>query len=381
MQIDILPDLGSVNPQQWDALNPTGNPFLRHAFLHSLERSGCVGADSGWQPCHILLRDDAGELRGAMPLYAKSHSYGEYVFDWAWARAYQGTGQHYYPKLVSAVPFSPVTGPRLLTDGDEASARLLLQAAIQLAADYSSLHVLFPDAPTTDWLAQQDLLIREGLQYHWNNREYRDFDDFLSHFASRKRKQVKRERREAQAEGMQIECLEGADIQPVHWDAMYRFYRATIDSKGAIPYLNRRFFHMLGESMPESCVLFLARQDGDYVAGALNLRGPQGLYGRYWGSLGDFPNLHFELCYYQGIEYCISRGLSRFEAGAQGEHKIARGFLPEKTYSAHWLAHAGFRDAVADFLTRERTGMDMLADDLRTHAPFRQCPPPEFEDQ
>lgn len=372
MHIEYLDSLVGIAAADWNALDPTGNPFLRHEFLHALEASGCVGPGTGWLPRHVaLFEGDA--LQAALPLYEKSHSYGEYVFDWAWAEAYRRAGLDYYPKLVSAAPFSPVTGPRLLTGGYPEQQPALLQAALALAnTGYSSLHTLFCPPDESAVLENAGLLIREGVQFHWRNAGYRDFDDFLDRFSSRKRKQVRKERREALAGELTVECLQGREIAAAHWDVFYRFYLATIRKKGAMPYLTRGFFHELGERLPEACVLFLARQGDDYVAGALSLRSEHALYGRYWGSLDEFPGLHFELCYYQGIDYCIREGLARYEAGAQGEHKIARGFLPVATYSAHWLAHPQFRRAVADFLRRERVGLARYRAELEVLSPFKR---------
>jgi hypothetical protein len=310
-----------------------------------------------------------------VPFYAKGHSYGEYVFDYGWADAYERAGGRYYPKLLNAVPFTPVPGPRLLVHpaAPPQARKHLIAAMVELAERrrISSVHVNFPEPGDAEALAEQGFLQRVGQQFHWSNEGYRDFDDFLSALNSRKRKAVKKERREALAPGLEIEVLTGADLKPQHWDAFYRFYLATSDRKWGSAYLNRKFFALIGERMPEKVVLVMARRGGKYVAGALNLLGKDTIYGRNWGSYGDYKFLHFECCYYRAIEFAIAHGLKRVEAGAQGPHKIQRGYLPVPTYSAHWLPDPGFRRAVAQFLARERDMVERKIDALSEYSPFR----------
>jgi predicted N-acyltransferase len=377
MKTGILGRIADVPPEAWNALVPTDNPFLRHEFLNALELSGSVGGDSGWQPCHLLARRNDGSVAGAVPLYLKTHSYGEYVFDFAWAQTAARTGHRYYPKLVAAVPFSPVTGPRLLLAADDERASVaeaLLLTARHLADDHgaSSIHWLFTHDADTAWLETRGYLRREGMQYHWSNPGYRDFEDFLSAFTADKRKKLKRERRRVAEAGIELEMLAGTDITSTLWDHYYDFYMATIDAHGGTAYLTRDFFHRLGAALPQSTRMVVARRAGQPIAGALFLEGEQSLYGRYWGAREPHPGLHFETCYYTAIEYCIARGLKRFEAGAQGEHKLARGFLPTPTHSAHWLRHEGLARAVADFLRRERNGLTHVMDELSEHAPFKR---------
>jgi predicted N-acyltransferase len=380
MYITVVDSIERVAPGDWDALSGGHNPFICHAFLAALERSGCVGAASGWLPQHLLIHDGGARGRtlvGAVPVYLKSHSYGEYVFDWAWASAYERAGLDYYPKLVVAVPFTPVTGPRLLTSPGKRRSdtkRALVSAVLALAreAQVSSLHWLFVPAQDVPMLAQAGHMRRSGCQFHWRNPGYQSFEQLLSEFSSAKRKKIRQERRYVRDAGVKVEIITGADIKTAHWDTFHRFYESTIHRYGAIPYLNRDFFFELGESMSEHVVLALARQHGAYIAGALNLRGQDTLYGRYWGSERHVNGLHFEVCYYSAMEYCIARGLSRFEAGAQGEHKLARGFRPTTTYSAHWLSHAEFGRAIGSYLERERIGVDRYIDELNGHSPFRQ---------
>jgi len=348
--------------------------FVRR--LHALEASGSVGAEAGWQPQHLVVPDAQGGLRGAVPLYLKSHSYGEYVFDWGWAEAYERAGGRYYPKLQSSIPFTPVTGPRLMVrpDADAATIRsALIAGLLELARRYgvSSLHVTFPPHGEWEQLGAAGFLQRTGLQYHWENRGYGSFDDFLAALSSRKRKTIRKERRRVAESGLTLRALTGGDLAPRHWDAFYRFYLATSDRKWGRPYLNRDFFRRLGETMAEQVVLILAEDRGRPVAGALNLRGDEALYGRNWGALGDYRFLHFEACYYRAIDFAIAEGLARVEAGAQGEHKVQRGYLPVETYSAHWIADTGFREAVAGFLRRERLQVAHEIDALSGYGPFR----------
>jgi predicted N-acyltransferase len=337
-----------------------------------------VGHGTGWRPKPLLLLDH-GELIGAIPIYRKDHSYGEYVFDFAWANAAVRAGIGYYPKLVVAVPFSPVTGPRLLVAAAadrESVAGKLVEAALTLAQEQSasSLHWLFTNQADTVSLEARGFHRRTGVQFHWSNPGYRDFDDFLSSFSADKRKKLKRERRAVREAGIEMEMLAGKEVSSALWDQYYEFYRATIEWHGGHPYLTRDFFHRLAETMPHSVRLVVARRGKVCIAGALFLEGEITLYGRYWGARERHPGLHFETCYYTAIEHCIARGLRRFEAGAQGEHKLARGFVPVPTASVHWLGHAGLNQAVADFLARERRGMAQIIDELGEHAPFKKLP-------
>lgn len=358
----VVAGLAEVPAESWDACAGADNPFLGHAFLEALEESGSATAKTGWLPQHLLIEDSGGRLVAAAPLYLKSHSYGEYVFDWGWAEAYQRAGGRYYPKLQCAVPFTPVPGPRLLVrpDAPEGTEAALIEMLVEVAhrRGVSSLHVTFPTEAQWRALGAAGFLQRQGQQFHWVNRGYRDFEDFLDALASRKRKQIRRERRDALAGGILVRVLTGKEITTRHWDAFFRFYRATSDRKWGDPYLTRRFFDLLGERLSDRVALVMAEKDGALVAGALNLIGREALYGRNWGCLGDFPFLHFECCYYQAIEFAIARGLARVEAGAQGPHKIQRGYLPVPTYSAHWIADPALGRAVADFLRRETRSVE-----------------------
>jgi hypothetical protein len=380
MHVSIAEDLSAVRPDDWNLIAGSDNPFIRYEFLRALEQTRCVGADAGWLPRHILLHDKApgaGALLGAVPLYLKTHSFGEYVFDWSWAHAYERAGLAYYPKLVATVPFTPVTGPRLLVanGGDRDDVRrALIEGAHELARRYrvSSLHWLFTTEADTRALESARMMRRVGCQFHWTNRGYRDFADYLDTFTSAKRNKIKRERRYVREAGIELETRSGADMTDALWQTLYKFYHSTVQLHGASAYLTRAFFHELGSTLPDSVRVTLARQGTEYIAGALNLRGRNSLFGRYWGCSKALHSLHFETCFYTPIEYCIAEGIERFEAGAQGEHKLTRGFAPTPTYSAHWLSHARFNDAVGDFLARERDGMEYYMDELNEHLPFKQ---------
>ncbi len=352
------------------------NPFIAHAFLLALERSRSVGGRSGWTPAHVLVEEAGGRLVAAAPTYLKSHSQGEYVFDHGWADAYQRAGGRYYPKLQVAVPFTPVTGRRLLVAPDAASgARETLIAglrALREAAGASSIHVTFPDADDMEALRRAGFVARTGEQFHFINEGYRDFDDFLAALASRKRKAIKRERRDALGDGIAVELLNGNDIKSEHWDAFFAFYMDTGSRKWGRPYLTREFFDRVGAAMASRILLVMAKRAGRWIAGAINFIGDDALYGRNWGAIEERPFLHFEICYYQAIEFAISRGLKRVEAGAQGEHKLARGYRPVPTYSAHEFADPRFQRAVADYLTRERAAVDEAIADYAEHLPFRR---------
>lgn len=364
--------VSDLSAAQWDACAGGGNPFVSHAFLAALEQSGSVGPGTGWQPAPILIEDAAGQLVGALPAYLKSHSQGEYVFDHGWAEAWQRAGGQYYPKLQIAAPFTPVPGPRALAQSDDVARQLIAAAeALTDQNDLSSAHATFVAADQLELFQAADWLIREGIQYHWFNDGYRDFDDFLAALSSRKRKAIRKERAAAQA-GLNIRALRGAEIEDAHWDAFWHFYQDTGARKWGRPYLTRGFFSEIGATMGDQILLFLAERDGVPIAGALNFLGSDALYGRYWGCTEDVPFLHFELCYYRAIEEAIALGLPRVEAGAQGEHKLARGYVATPTYSAHYIPHPGFRAAVTDFLARERRAVARDIDYLGELTPFRK---------
>jgi predicted N-acyltransferase len=369
LTLRVVETLSGVPRDQWNAL-AGGHPFLRHEFLHALHETGCASEKTGWVPQYITLWRD-GRLAGAMPLYLKSHSRGEYVFDWAWADAYYRHGLEYYPKLLSAIPFSPVTGPRLLAPSRSTRQRLAA-AAIELAKSTSSLHVLFPPGDDASDLEERGMMLRRGVQFHWRNEAYGTFEDFLSRLSHDKRKKIRQERRKVRDAGVVLKRLVGAGISAEHWRFFTRCYNGTYRAHHSTPYLNQAFFERLGEVMPEHVLMVVAELDGKPVASALNIFGPEALYGRYWGSVGYVPNLHFETCYYQAIEFCIERRIGIFEGGAQGEHKLARGFSPVETCSAHWLKHPGFADAIEKFLDRESAGVERYIDELTERSPFRK---------
>ncbi len=368
----IADGVAGLDAAQWDACAGADNPFVSHAFLSALEMSGSVGRGSGWQPLPVLIHGSDGVLEGAVPAYAKSHSQGEYVFDHGWAEAFMRAGGDYYPKLQIAVPFTPVPGPRLLMR-DSANAPKLIAAieAVVRENELSSAHATFVEEGQLEHFRAADWLIRTGTQFHWANRGYASFDDFLGDLSSRKRKAIRKERAGAQ-QGLEVVRLPGDQITPEHWAAFWRFYQDTGARKWGQPYLTRQFFPLLAETMPERIMLILALRGGKPIAGALNLIGTDALYGRYWGCTEDVPFLHFELCYYQAIEAAIELGLSRVEAGAIGEHKLARGYLPVPTYSAHYIANPGFRRAVEDFLVRESRAVERDIDHLSEFAPFKK---------
>ena len=379
LTLTLHQEIAAVPAAEWDACAGADNPFVSHAFLSAVEESGSATARTGWLPQHAVLRDASGRVVAAAPMYAKSHSYGEYVFDQGWAQAFEQAGGRYYPKLQVASPFSPVPGPRLLVrpDAGVAASTLALALASALAQacrelELSSVHVTF--CTEQDWTTLGDAgwLQRIGAQFHWENAGYASFDDFLAALASRKRKSIRRERRDAQASGLEFLTLRGPEISRRQWHAFYEFYTSTVDRKWGSAYLTPQFFPLLAQRLGERVVLMLALHHGAPVAGALNLAGTDTLYGRNWGCRGEWPFLHFELCYYRAIDFAIAHGLKRVEAGAQGEHKIQRGYLPRPTFSAHWIAHAGLRRAVAHFLDAERPArlaeMEALADE---YSPFR----------
>jgi predicted N-acyltransferase len=385
--VRIEPDITSLDAAKWDACaNPDSssaaqdrpyNPFISHAFLSAMEESGSATAETGWAPQHLVLDDGSGGILACMPCYLKSHSQGEYVFDYGWADAFERAGGRYYPKLQASVPFTPVTGRRLLVphaDDAEMRERYLLNASATLLDRYqaSSLHLTFLTRGEWERAGQAGLLRRTDQQFHWFNQGYGNFDDFTASLTSRKRKLIRRERRGACAEGISIRLLTGNDLTEAHWDAFFAFYTDTGARKWGHPYLTREFFSLVGQSMADRILLILCERAGQPIAGALNFIGGDTLYGRYWGCVEDHPFLHFEACYYQAIEYAISHGLERVEAGAQGQHKLARGYLPQTTYSAHMIADPSLRSAVESFLIRERDYVEMENQELARFSPYRK---------
>jgi predicted N-acyltransferase len=384
--IRVVSDLGEIDAAEWDSLvarstQPT--PFLKHAFLHALHETDCAAPESGWSPQYLTLWRATGNgdgsndvLVGAAPLYVKGHSYGEYVFDWAWANAYADHGLQYYPKLLVAVPFTPVEGSRLIADDAQARARLL-EALLVVAKDngMSSLHVLFPSTEEAAQLADAGLLMREGVQFHWTNEGYADFEHFLSALEAKKRKNIRAERRKVAQAGISFRHVRGQEISDADWELFSRCYRQTYLEHRSTPYLNHDFFLRIGATMPEHLLLIVAQREGRDIAASLLVVDEHPtrstLYGRYWGALEHHPCLHFETAYYQSLEWCIANGIRTFEGGAQGEHKMARGFMPVRTQSAHWLARNDFADAIERFLARERPGIRAYVDELNDHSPFR----------
>ena len=377
MHIKVIKQLDQITATDWNRLQGASNPFLRHEFLLALEQSGCVEPDKGWLPQHLALYDDHDTLLSAVPLYLKNHSWGEYIFDWAWANAYMRAGIDYYPKLTAAIPFTPAAGNRLLLHPDADADVVCMQlsaAAIELAKQHqaSSLHWLFTTEEEKQLLSEQGLLSRRSFQFHWHNNDYKQFDDFLEGMSSRKRKKIRRERRyvtEADIELVRIPAIEATDE---HWNQFYQFYLRTIMLHGATPYLNERFFKQIGNTMADAVHLLFAQHQHQTIAGALFLEGEDTLYGRYWGSNDDYHSLHFETCYYAPIEYCIKKGLKHFEAGAQGRHKLARGFLPTETHSAHWLSEPQFSHAISDYLKYEGQGVENEINELEQCSPYKQ---------
>jgi predicted N-acyltransferase len=378
--VTVSPSIAEIDAAAWDACaNPDAarfNPFVSHAFLRALEAAGTLGRRAGWLPQHLVLDDGAGGIAACAPCYVKSHSQGEYVFDFGWAEAYERAGGRYYPKLQCAVPFTPVPGSRLLVrpgPNRDRNELTLAAGAIRFAErlGVSSLHITFLTEGEWQRLSPLGFLRRMDQQFHWHNRGHCSFDDFLASLVSRKRKTLRKERAEALSGGLTIDWLSGRDISEAHWDAFFAFYMETGSRKWGRPYLNRRFFSLLGQAMADRCLLVMARRGRRYIAGALNLIGGDCLYGRYWGAIEHWPSLHFELCYYQAIAFAIGRGLERVEAGAQGEHKLARGYLPMPTYSLHWIADRSLRDAVARYLEAERAHAEAERLALAALAPYR----------
>jgi uncharacterized protein len=382
--LTVHPSIAEIPATEWDACAGETNPTLSHTFLQAMEESGSATARSGWAPQHLSL-SDKGRVVGIVPLYLKSHSYGEYVFDYGWADAYERAGGNYYPKALSGVPFTPVPGPRLLVapDAPPDTKSALIAGLVEFTRQrgISSLHVNFPEDSDAETLFEAGFLKRMGQQFHWTNDGYKNFGDYLAALNSRKRKAVNKERREAMAPGLEIDVLTGTDLQPRHWDAFYRFYLATSDRKWGSAYLNRKFFALIGERMADKIVLVMARHGQEYVAGAFNILGKETIYGRNWGSYGDYKMLHFECCYYRAIEFAIDHGLKRVEAGAQGPHKLQRGYLPVPTYSAHYIPDPNFRRAVAQFLAREREMVEEKIEHLaENYSPFRHVDGEAAED-
>jgi predicted N-acyltransferase len=372
----IVSSLSEIGQARWDglvALQDNANPFLSFAFLHALHESGSATPETGWQPQYIALYDAADGLAAALPLYVKGHSYGEYVFDWAWANAYQEHGLDYYPKLLSAIPFTPVAGPRLLARDARARAALVdVLVKTQKATEVSSTHVLFPPDEEAKQLADAGFMLRSGVQFHWMNAGYATFDDFLATLEQKKRKNIRAERRKVREAGVSLRRVRGRDITDEEWRFFTRCYRNTYSEHFSKPYLNLDFFRRIGKTMPDNLLLVIAERDGHPIAASLVVHDATTLYGRYWGALEHVPCLHFEAAYYQPLEFCIEQGIQVFEGGAQGEHKMARGFLPTRTWSAHWLAHPSFADAVERFLEREAGGIDDYIDELNDRNPFRK---------
>ncbi len=376
MKLAVHASVDEIPAAHWNALNPEGDPFLRHEFLAALEHNQCVGPRFGWRPRHLAVRD-AERLLGVMPLYEKDNSYGEFVFDFAWADAYQRHGARYYPKLVSAIPYTPATGRRLLVAEGTDQRRVigtLVDGAQALAAELgaSSLHWLFVTPEQNLQLRALGLMERVGCQYHWRNRGYAGFETFLEALTSKRRKNIRRERRLVREAGIRIQVLHGPEVSDAQWKQFAYFYAKTFRERYSLPTLNESFFKEVGRTLGRRVILVLAHDDAECVAGALLYRGGSVLYGRHWGCLRDYDSLHFEVCFYQGIEYCIREGLQRFEPGAQGEHKIWRGFMPTLTYSQHWIAHPGFGAAIGEFLEKEKPAILDYAKTLTEGSPYRR---------
>lgn len=385
----IVDNLADIHPTHWDALtnqHAEANPTLKHAFLQSLIDAGCTTADSGWLPQFLTLwqgdnqAQQQAALIGAVPLYVKGHSYGEYIFDWAWAEVYEHTGRNYYPKLLAAVPFTPCTGTRLMAK-TTADRERLIQGLLQIAkhSETSSLHILFPTEVEQSQLQAQGFLTRTAVQFHWQNRNldgkpYTSFEDFLTAFSHDKRKKIKQERRKVNEAGIDFQHLIGRDIQDSDWDFFTECYQRTYHEHHSTPYLNRDFFNLIGKRMPENLLLIIARRENKPIAAALNLFNRHTLFGRYWGCHEYHPGLHFETCYYQALTFCIARGIQTFEGGAQGEHKLARGFLPIQCHSAHWFKSSPFARAVENFLQQEKNSLNQYINELQDHQPYKEGP-------
>jgi predicted N-acyltransferase len=375
ISIKVLTKISDISAEDWDTCAGDSNPFVRHAFLNALEKSGSVTDKTGWLPQHLMVRDESGQATACMPIYLKNHSYGEYIFDWGWAEAFERAGGNYYPKLQAAVPFTPATGPRMLVrkGAPDIYYEFLIKGMIQLAQqhDVSSLHITFPTKDQWDRLGTSGFMKRTSKQFHWQNKGYGSFDDFLSELTSRKRKAIKKERRQVFEQGINLHRLTGENLTEDHWDAFYQYYLDTIDRKWGRSYLTRDFFSILGETMSDLAMLVIAELNGHRVAGALNLIGSDTIFGRNWGCSEDFKFLHFEACYYQAIDFAIENKLQWVEAGAQGPHKIQRGYLPREVYSAHWIEDKNFREAVQRFVEQERKEVDYEINGLMKYSPYR----------
>lgn len=375
MRIDVHNSISDINSNEWNRLAGDRYPFIRHEFLALAEQSGCVSETTGWSPRHIGIYESSGALVAAMPLYEKIHSWGEFVFDWSWAQAYQRVGLEYYPKLVSAAPFTPAPSPRLLTLNDDAElAQELLAQAVKIASDggLSSLHVLFPTPEELPALEKAGLKLRKDCQFHWHNRDYQNFDAFLESFSSAKRKKAKRDRRHVAEQGVTFRWLDGHKLDKAVWRDVYQLISNTFLQRGSLPYYSLDFMVEVSARLPDNIQVVLAQMNNEIIATAVFFRGTDALYGRYWGCNTDINALHFETCYYQGIDFCIKHGISRFEPGTQGEHKISRGFSPVTTWSAHWLARPEFFTAIEQYLDREQDYIDRYIDAVNQHSPFKQ---------
>lgn len=378
MKVEVVEGIADLPADAWNRLGVAEYPFLQHQFLLSGETSGCVSPDAGWTPCHLALWDTDGRLRAAMPLYEKTHSWGEFVFDWAWAQAYSRAGLDYYPKLVSAAPFTPARSPRLLRrdPADREAGLAMARAAIELAKErgHSSLHVQFPLDDELDLLREAGCMLRKDCQFHWQNRNYEDFDEFLAGFSSSKRKKARRDRRRVAEQGITFRRLHGDDLDERQWREVYDLISVTFLRRGSTPYFSYEFFCEVAQQLPGKILAIVAEHAGRKIAAAVFFRGDNALYGRYWGADADYNALHFETCYYQGIDYCIEHNLKVFEPGTQGEHKISRGFIPVTTWSAHWLARPEFFAAVSDYLDSESQHIDNYIEVVREHTPYRRDP-------
>ena len=377
MAVRILQSLAEVPAEQWNALTGDDNPFIQHEFLYALEQHQCVGETYGWIPQHIAVYNDQEQLIGAAPMYLKDNSYGELVFDWSWADAYHRSGLRYYPKLVTAIPYTPATGPRLLVapQADQIAVRqTLIDAAISLAENeqLSTIHWLFTNEQDTSILKASNLAMRLGCQFHWHNQNYESFEAFLDALSSSKRKMIRRERRRVVEQEVKLEVLHGDEMSEEQWHIFHRFYVSTFERKSGMPTLSLPFFKALAETMPKNMVVVLASHHGRYVAGAFNMRSRDTLYGRHWGCSEQYHSLHFEACYYQGLDYCIQNRMKSFEPGAQGEHKISRGFLPTPTWSAHWVGHPQFSEIIHNYCRQEQQGMQHYIDELAEHSPYKK---------
>lgn len=377
MQTDIVDSISDFSANEWNTLVGNNYPFLRHEFLEAAEKSGCVAPETGWIACHIGLRGKNGQLIAAMPLYEKTHSWGEFVFDWTWANAYQNAGYDYYPKLVSAVPFTPAASKRLLSE-NHAYWKYLIEAARELASarKYSSIHILFPEEAELDALRAAGLKLRKDCQFHWHNRGYKSFDDFLATFNSTKRKKVRRDRRHVSEQGITFKRLTGGEMDQTLWREVYELISMTFRRRGSLPYFNLDFFMEISSRLPETLMVVIAKKKLDIIGAAIFFDTGETLYGRYWGADNHYNALHFETCYYQGIDYCIENHRKIFEPGTQGEHKISRGFTPVTTWSAHWLAHPEFFTAVSQFVNIEQHHIDRYIDAVKTHTPYRKIRDP-----